>query len=54
MVWIIINIIAIACSIWLVAVDVKENRMVGAVLWAINCGFQIFLLVLNVLQMKGI
>jgi len=54
MIRIIINIIAIVCSIWLVAVDVKENKMVGAVLWAINCGFQIFLLVLNILQTKGI
>ena len=54
MVWIIINIIGIACSVWLVAVDVKEDKKIIAALWAINCGFQVFLLILNILQTKGI
>ena len=51
---IIINIIAIACSVWLVAVNVKEDKMIAAMLWAINCGCQVWVMILNVLQTKGI
>ena len=54
MFWIIFDIIAIACSVWLVAVNVKEDKMIIAALWAINCGCQVFLMMLNILQIKGI
>jgi hypothetical protein len=51
---IIVNIIAIACSVWLVAFNVKENKMTGAALWAINCGCQVLVMMLNILHIKGI